>query len=66
LVILTLLGLVLFRFLPPIGIFIVILGMTLNAAGAVGDLFVVALSLKKPASCLFRDFGTSITLYTAK
>lgn len=66
LVILTLLGLVLFRFLPPLGVFIAILGMTMNAAGAVGDIFIVGLLLRKPASCLFRDFGTGITLYTKR
>ena len=64
LVILTLVGLVLLRFLPPLGVFMVVLGMTMNAAGAVGDIFIVGLSLRKPASCLFRDFGTGITLYT--
>lgn len=66
LIILTLLGLVLFRFLPPLGIFIDVFGMTLNAAGAVGDIFIVALLLRKPASYLFRDFGTGITLYRLK
>jgi hypothetical protein len=63
LIVLTLLGLVSLRFLPAPGIFMVIFGMTLNAAGAVGDIFIVGLALRKPASCLFRDIGTSITLY---
>jgi hypothetical protein len=63
LIILTLLGLVLLRFLPSPGVVMVVFGMTLNAAGAVGDIFIVGLALRKPASCLFRDFGTGITLY---
>jgi len=39
--------------------------MAMNAAGAVGDIFIVGLLLRKPTSCLLRDFGTGITLYTS-
>jgi Putative zincin peptidase len=63
LIILTLLGLVSLTFLPFTGAIIVVFAMTMNAAGAVGDLFVVGLSLTKPTNCLFRDFGNGITLY---
>jgi len=63
LIILTLLGLVSLTFLPFTGAIIVVFAMTMNAAGAVGDIFVVGLSLTKPTNSLFRDFGNGIALY---
>lgn len=40
-----------------------ILGLTVNAAGAVGDFIVVMWALSQPADILLRDEGTAVTAY---
>lgn len=63
LVAITLCGLALFPFVPFMVTSILIFALTINAAGAVGDLYVVSLLLTKPASILVRDYGDGMVVY---
>lgn len=63
LLLLSLLGLVLLPVVPPLFGLLLLVGMTMNVAGAVGDLFVVVWLLTKPATFLVRDVGEAMTVY---
>ncbi len=60
---LTVLGLILLPLLPLNIALFVVFALTINAAGAVGDLYIVFRLLFIPATCLVRDEGDSITWY---
>jgi len=63
LLLLTLLGLALLRVIPLSLVPSVVFALTINAAGAVGDLYIVFRLLFTPSTCLIRDGGNSITWY---
>ncbi len=63
LLLLTLLGLALLHTLPLDLIPAVLFALTINAAGAIGDLYLVFRLLYTPAACLIRDEGNSVTWY---
>ncbi|HEY7414700.1 MAG TPA: DUF3267 domain-containing protein [Ktedonobacteraceae bacterium] len=63
LVLISLVGLALFLVTPFAATIILVLALTLNASGAVGDLYVVGWLLARPASVLIRDFGDGMTVY---
>ncbi|MBV9614039.1 MAG: DUF3267 domain-containing protein [Ktedonobacteraceae bacterium] len=62
-VLITLAGLALLPLAPFPATLIVVLALTLNASGAVGDLYIVAWLLRKPGHILIRDFGTGMVVY---
>lgn len=62
-VVLTLLGLVLMPFLPFSLYFYLIIALTLNAAGAVGDFYVVFRTLLIPSSYLVEDTKTGMNWF---
>ncbi len=62
-VLITLAGLLLLPFLPAGFVLPLLLGLTLNAAGAVGDLLVAGWLLIQPPSSLIHDNGDAISLY---
>ncbi len=64
LLLLTLLGLALLRVLPMSMIPAVVFALTINAAGAVGDLYIVFRLLCAPAACLVHDEGNGLTWYS--
>lgn len=63
LLLLTLVGLALLPALPPSAVPAVVFALTINAAGAVGDLYLVFRLLLLPATCLVHDEGNSVTWY---
>lgn len=63
LVVLTVLGLLLALVLPPVALPTLVCFLTLNAAGAVGDMFVVIWLLRYPATTLVEDVGDTMTAY---
>jgi hypothetical protein len=63
LVLMTLGGLVLMRFVPTAWVLPVWFVITMNAAGSVGDLLVVVWLLRQPSTCLAQDKGDAVTLY---
>lgn len=63
LLLLTLLGLALLRVLPLGTVPAVVFALTINAAGAVGDLYLVFRLLFLPSGCLIHDEGNSVTWY---
>lgn len=63
LLILTILGFLLIAIIPPAWIPAVLLVMTLNAAGSVGDMAVAAWLIRAPAGCLANDQGDAFNLY---
>ncbi|NLG73639.1 MAG: DUF3267 domain-containing protein [Chloroflexi bacterium] len=63
LVTISLLGLLLLPLLPAALIPAVLLALTANAAGAVGDLFIVFLLLTRPAGTLIRDRGDVVDIF---
>ena len=63
-VLITAIGMALTPFIPAGALLIWLFGLTVNAAGAVGDFFVAALSLSQPADVLVNDYGDGITLYS--
>lgn len=66
LVIISLMGLLLFWVVPAswlLGIWFI---LTMNAAGAVGDMLVAILLLRQPPTCLAQDKGSSITLFNER
>jgi hypothetical protein len=63
LVAITLGGLLLLTAAPARGIPALVVALALNAAGAVGDLAVVAWLLTRPGSTLVHDSGEAVTLY---
>lgn len=60
----TLIGIFLIPFVSPRGLIILLFAMTVNAGGAVGDLFTVAWLLTQPVTVLVRDSGDSFTVYS--
>lgn len=65
LVVISLAGIALIPFVPANLLLLLILNLTFNAAGAVGDIFVVAWLLTRPASSLVRDEGDRFSIYQA-
>ncbi|MBO0797026.1 MAG: DUF3267 domain-containing protein [Ktedonobacteraceae bacterium] len=64
LVLITLLGLLLLPFVSSVLVALTfVLAMTLNAGGAVGDLYVVCWLLGKRGPLLIRDYGDGMTVY---
>lgn len=63
LVVISAAGLALVAFVPAPAVPAVLLAITLNAAGAVGDLAVVAWLLTRPATCLINDHGDRFVVY---
>ena len=59
----TLLGFLLVTFIPPSWIPAVLVVMTLNAAGSVGDMAVAVWLLGAPTDCLANDQGDAFNLY---
>jgi hypothetical protein len=59
----TLLGFLLIAVIPPAWIPAVLVVMTLNAAGSVGDMAVAAWLIRAPAGCLANDQGDAFNLY---
>lgn len=62
----TVVGLGLFVVAPPGLILPILLLMTLNASGAVGDLLVAFWLLIQPASVYIQDFGDGVNVYRLK
>jgi hypothetical protein len=62
-VIITLLGIGGFFFANLLMVPRLILAMTINAAGSIGDLLVVVWLISQPADTLIQDNGSEITLY---
>jgi len=63
LLLITLAGGILMFFVDFMAIPRLVLALTINAAGAIGDMMVVGWLLAQPAAILIRDQGTAITLY---
>ncbi len=63
LILISLIGLALFLLTPFVVTLILVLMLTLNAAGAIGDLYVIGWLLLGPASLVIRDSGDSMTIY---
>lgn len=61
----TLLGILLITFIPAAWILSVLVVMTLNAAGAVGDMAVAIWLIRAPANCLANDQGDAFNLYVS-
>jgi hypothetical protein len=61
----TLLGFLLIAFIPAAWILLVLVVMTLNAAGAVGDMAVAIWLIRAPAGCLANDQGDAFNLYVS-
>jgi len=59
----TLLGFLLIAAIPPAWIPAVLVVMTLNAAGSVGDMAVAAWLIRAPAGCLANDQGDAFNLH---
>jgi hypothetical protein len=64
LVLLSLIGVALLAFVPPGWIIPLLIFLTFNAGGAVGDIMVVVWLLFKPASALVLDLPEAIEVYT--
>lgn len=62
LVFLTLVGVALMPLVPQPWVLLVV-GLTMNAAGAVGDMFAAAWTLIRPANALVKDVGIGFTVY---
>ena len=65
LVLISLAGLILFRIAPSGWLLAVWYVITMNAAGAVGDMLAAVWILRHPTSTLVQDRGDAITLYLA-
>jgi hypothetical protein len=63
LVLLTLGGVALMQFIPQPWVLLVVIGLTMNAAGAVGDIFAASWTLLRPGEALVRDAGIALTVY---
>jgi hypothetical protein len=61
----TLLGFLLITVIPAVWILPVLVVMTLNAAGAVGDMAVAIWLIRAPAGCLANDQGDAFNLYVS-
>ena len=65
LVVISLVGVALAALLPSVWLLALWFMLTINAAGAVGDLWVALYLLRLPVTCLAQDQGNSITIYLA-
>jgi hypothetical protein len=63
LILISLVGLALFSVTPFVVTLILVLMLTINAAGAIGDLYVIGWLLTRPASLVIQDSGDSMTVY---
>lgn len=63
-VVITVVGLALMPIIPASALLAWLFALTVNAAGAVGDFFVVGVTLRQPADVLVNDYGDAITMYT--
>lgn len=59
----SLIGLALLPFVPLAVVWTLVFILTINATGAVGDLYIVGVLLTSPPSTLIRDFGDGMTFY---
>jgi hypothetical protein len=64
LVLITVLGVILLVFVPDSWLVPLMLLVAMNASGAVGDLYVFFLLVRKPEDVLVRDFGEQMEIYT--
>jgi hypothetical protein len=62
-VVITALGMVIVAVLPDYLAYYVALAVVINGAGAVGDFWMVVVTLRYPADCLVRDEADSIRIY---
>jgi len=62
-ILISLIGLDLLAILPYALIPSLLLLISMNAAGAIGDLMVSIWLLKKPATCLIQDYGDKVNFY---
>lgn len=62
-VILPLIGLALMLFVPLAVVLTLVFMLTINAAGAIGDLYIIGLLLTRSAPTFIRDFGDGMTFY---
>jgi hypothetical protein len=63
-IVIPLIGSALMLFVPLAAVLTLILILTFNAAGAIGDLYIIGLLLTRPAPTLIRDFGEGMTFYS--
>ena len=63
LVVISLVGLFLFRVIPAAWLLPTWYILMMNAAGAVGDLWVAVWLLRQPETCLAQDKGNAVTLF---
>ena len=63
LILISLVGLALFPVTSFVVTLILVLTLTMNAAGAIGDLYVVGWLLTRPASLVIQDYGDGMTVY---
>ncbi len=61
--VITLLGLLLNLWLPDSWSYVVVLGVALNAGGAIGDLWMAQILLRFPPRVIIRDDATGFTLF---
>ena len=61
---LSALGLALVPFVPAGALLALLLFLTMNASGAVGDIAVAIWLLSQPPACLVNDHGDAVTFYT--
>ncbi len=62
--VITAAGMALTPWVPAGALLAWLFGLTVNAAGAVGDFFVAAVSIMHPPDLLVNDYGEAITLYS--
>lgn len=62
-ILISLMGVVLMAFVPPVWIAPLVLVCVINASGAVGDLWVAVLLLRQPFNALAHDGGDEISIY---
>jgi hypothetical protein len=65
-IIISLVGLAAVIFVPNSVLLPLLFGMTINASGAIGDLFIVAWLLKRSAEALINDRGDAIAVYCSE
>ncbi len=63
LVLISLIGILLFLFVPAGWLASVWFVLVINAAGSVGDLAVAVWLLRQPSTCLAQDTGSAVTLF---
>lgn len=63
LILITFLGIILIPFVSQFGLILLLFAMTANAAGAIGDIFVVGWLVNLPSGILVRDDGDTFAVY---